>query len=64
MRVPCVCSIILKGTEEDVRGLVAILEEGAEALLAEGDGATLGVYHDHLLGCVFCSGVLWGKGGA
>jgi len=27
-----------------------MLEEGAEALLAEGDAATLGVYHDHLQG--------------
>jgi hypothetical protein len=37
-----------------VRGLVALLEEGAAALVAEGDRATLGVYRDHLRadGCV------------
>lgn len=51
-----------KGTEEDVQGLVAILEEGVEALLAEGDGATLGVYHDHVLGCVLQWSVV-GEGG-
>ena len=33
-----------------MRGLVAMLEEGAAALLAEGDAATLGVYHDHFRG--------------
>ena len=61
MDVPYICmSHHSKGTEEDVRGLVAILEEGVEALLAEGDGATLGVYHDHLLGCGY-SGV-FGEG--
>lgn len=38
------------GTEEDVRGLIAMLEEGAEALLAEGDAATMGAYRDHLRG--------------
>lgn len=27
-----------------------MLEEGAEALLAEGDEATLGLYRDHLRG--------------
>lgn len=34
------------------------MEEGVEALLAEGDEATLGVYHDHLLGCVSDDGVV------
>lgn len=33
-----------------MRGLIAMLEEGAEALLAEGDAATMGAYRDHLRG--------------
>lgn len=40
----------MAGNEEDVRGLIAMLEEGAALLLAEGDEGTLGVYRDHLRG--------------